>query len=230
MLAGLLASWSRGAWLGMAAGLITVVALRSRAALAASGVAVLIVLIGLLFGSFQPQLIPQPVAERLVDLPAYFGLTDVLSQPVTDENFSVVERIAHWVAALRMWEQAPWLGVGPGNYATVYPTVRLPRWEGALGHAHNIYLNVLAETGVLGLAAYLLLWGGAILWTWRKFRHAASRSYTGALAIGILGVLAHLSIHNLFDNLFVQGIYLHVALLFAALMSSATVGAAKAKG
>ncbi len=230
MLAGLLASWSRGAWLGMAAGLITVVALRSRAALAASGVAVLIVLIGLLFGSFQPQLIPQPVAERLVDLPAYFGLTDVLNQPVTDENFSVVERIAHWVAALRMWEQAPWLGVGPGNYATVYPTVRLPRWEDALGHAHNIYLNVLAETGVLGLAAYLLLWGGAILWTWRKFRHAASRSYTGALAIGILGVLAHLSIHNLFDNLFVQGIYLHVALLFAALMSSATVGAAKAKG
>jgi O-antigen ligase len=226
LLAGLLASWSRGAWLGMAAGLITVVALRSRAALASSGVALLLVMIGLLFGSFQPQIMPQPVAERLVDLPAYFGLTDVLSQPVTDENFSVVERIAHWVAALRMWEQAPWFGIGPGNYAAVYPAVRLPRWEEALGHAHNIYLNVLAETGVFGLTAYLLLWGGAILWTWRQFRQAALRSYTGALAIGILGVLAHLSIHNLFDNLFVQGIYLHVALLFAALMSLATTGSA----
>ena len=50
---------------------------------------------------------------------AYFGLTDVLSQPVTDENFSVVERIAHWVAAQRMWAQSPWFGVGPGNYAVV---------------------------------------------------------------------------------------------------------------
>ncbi len=224
VLAGIVASWSRGAWLGMAAGLITVVALRSRAALAASSVALLLAMIALLFGAFQPQIIPQPVADRLVDLPAYFGLTDILTQPVTDENFSVIERLAHWVAALRMWEQAPWFGVGPGNYAAVYPAVRLTRWEDALGHAHNIYLNVLAETGVFGLTAYLLLWGGAILWTWRQFRQAALRSYTGALAIGILGVLAHLSIHNLFDNLFVQGIYLHVALLFAALISLAPAG------
>ncbi len=126
------------------------VVLRSRRAALLSGVAALLLLAALLLGAFSPAIVPQPVAERLQDIPAYFGLTDVLSQPVTDENFSVLERLAHWVAAQRMWEQSPWLGVGPGNYAQVYPQVRLPQWEEALGHAHNIYLNVAAETGLVG--------------------------------------------------------------------------------
>ena len=117
---------------------------------------------------------PAPIAQRLADIPAYFGLTDVLSQPVTDENFSVLERVAHWVAAQRMWALAPWLGVGPGNYAQVYPQVRLPQWEDALGHAHNIYLNVAAETGLIGLAAYLALMVTALAFVWQQLR--ASRT------------------------------------------------------
>jgi hypothetical protein len=147
------------------------------------------------------------------------GLTDVLNQPVTDENFSVIERVAHWVAALRMWEQAPWLGVGPGNYAINYPEVRLPRWEESLGHAHNVYLNTLSETGLIGLATFLLFWGVCLVWVWRQGRHALVNGATwwSALAIGVVGVLVHLNLHNLFDNLFVHGMYLHVALWLATL-------------
>ena len=92
--------------------------------------------------------IPSSLTDRMADLPTYLGLGmwEVVRQPITDSNFSVIERLAHWIAALRMWELSPWLGIGPGNYAAVYPQVRLPRWEEPLGHAHNIYLNVLAET------------------------------------------------------------------------------------
>ncbi|MCB0045660.1 MAG: O-antigen ligase family protein [Caldilineaceae bacterium] len=214
--AGLLASWSRGAWLGALAGIGITLIFRSRTAFFISLAAGVALIMALLLGSFRPGLMPAPVAERLADIPAYLGLTDVLSQPVTDENFSVIERVAHWVAALRMWEQAPWLGVGPGNYARIYPAVRLPLWEEALGHAHNVYLNTLAETGVIGLAAYLLLWGGAMIWLIRMMRQAGERSYRAALTLGVLGVVAHLSVHNLFDNLFVQGMTLHLALLLAA--------------
>jgi putative inorganic carbon (HCO3(-)) transporter len=216
LLTGILASWSRGAWLGVLAGLAVVLALRSRTALLVSSVAALVGLAALLLGSFRPAMIPAPLSARMADVPAYLGLTDVLSQPVTDENFSVVERVAHWAAAMRMWEQAPWFGIGPGNYAVAYPSVRLPRWEDALGHAHNVYLNVLAETGVIGLAAFLILWIGIVVWLWRHFRRAEARSYEGALALGVLGVVAHLSVHNLVDNLFVQGMTLHLALLLAA--------------
>lgn len=215
--AGVLVSWSRGAWLGAAAGLLCVVVLRSRRAALLSGVALLLLLAALLLGAFNPAIVPAPLAERLQDIPAYFGLTDALNQPVTDENFSVLERLAHWVAAQRMWEQSPWLGVGPGNYAQVYPSVRLPQWEEALGHAHNIYLNVAAETGLLGLAAYLGLFGVAAIWLWRQLRQATlsnndSGRWRAAVLVGILGMLAHLSVHNVVDNLFVQGMVIQVGL------------------
>ncbi len=216
---GLIASWSRGGWLGAVVGVGLVLVLRSRQAAIGSGIALLGLLGALLLGSFRPAMIPAPLADRVSDLPAYFGLTDVVNQPVTDENFAVVERVAHWVAAVRMWESAPWLGVGPGNYATVYPAVRLLRWQEALGHAHNIYLNVLGESGLIGLSAYLLLWGVITIWVWRRWRCTVwqGAGWHAALAIGALGVIGHLSIHNFFDNLFVQGTYLHIALWLAVL-------------
>jgi O-antigen ligase len=217
---GLLASWSRGAWLGAAAGVLVVLVLNSRTAALLNAVTALLLLTALLLGAFSPNVVPTPITARLADVPAYFGLTDVLSQPVTDENFSVVERLAHWVAAQRMWEQAPWLGVGPGNYATVYPQVRLPQWEEPLGHAHNIYLNVAAETGLAGLAAYAALMVTVFVWLGRQIAKAKGAAgpwsrWRAALLVGILGVFVHLSVHNMVDNLFVQGMVLQVGLWLA---------------
>jgi hypothetical protein len=167
--------------------------------------------------------IEEPGWQRMADLPAYFNLADVMEQPLTDDNFSVQERVAHWIAALRMWERSPWLGIGLGNYALIYPAVRLPAWEEPLGHAHNIYLNVLAETGMVGLATYLLLGCGVVAWIWRRYRAAAAHSWNAALALGVLGVVAHFSVHNFFDNLLVQGMYLHLALWLALLVEPAAV-------
>ncbi|MFN8439299.1 MAG: O-antigen ligase family protein [Caldilineaceae bacterium] len=216
---GLLLSWSRGGWFGALAALAVVIFLRNRKS-AMIGVVILVTLALLvLAGSIQPSIVPAPIASRLSDLPTYLGLTDVLSQPLTDENFAVVERIAHWVAAVRMWERSPWIGVGPGNYAVVYPVVKVPGWDEALGHAHNIYLNVLAESGLLGFFAYLGFWlllGGWSLRQWSRAKrdHDAWRS---ALILGVLAIFVHLAVHNIFDNLFVQGIYLHLALWIAVL-------------
>lgn len=233
--AGLFASWSRGGWLGAIGSTMVVLFTRSRQAVQWGGVTVLLLLGALLVGAVQPQTIPAPIAERFQDIPAYLGLTNLLNQPVTDENFAIIERLAHWEAAIRMWERAPWLGIGPGNYATIYPEVHLPRWEEALGHAHNIYLNTLAESGLWGLFAYLLLWGALII----RFRHQGKEAegrddegrddggvtgrlienqeegWANALRIGFIGMVCHLSIHNFFDNLFVQGIYLYIALWLA---------------
>lgn len=225
--AGLLASWSRGGWLGMVAGAAIVLTLRSRQAMMLGVGGGLLLLFIFLLGSALPSWIPAPVAARLQEIPAYFGLTDVLSQPVTDENFAVIERLAHWVAAVRMWESAPWMGVGPGNFNTVYPLVNLPRWEEPLGHAHNIYLNTLAESGLIGFTAYVGLWIVVILWLWRQRRNAFGEraSWTAALTIGVLGVVGHSLVHNVFDNLFVQGSYLQLAFWLALLGQKAAKGA-----
>lgn len=221
--AGLLASWSRGAWLGAAAAVTTVAVLRSRRAALATAIASLLVVVALLLGSFSPQMIPAPLSNRLAALPAYLGLNDVLSQEVNDENFAVIERVAHWAAAIRMWALAPWLGVGPGNYAVVYPNVHLPRWNEALGHAHNLYLNVLAETGLVGLGAFLLFWGAIGVWTWRQLRQAlrCGDAWSSALIVGVVGALVHVAVHSVFDNLFVQGMYLQLAIWLSAVECTA---------
>ncbi|HMN31400.1 MAG TPA: O-antigen ligase family protein, partial [Caldilineaceae bacterium] len=216
---GLAASWSRGAWFGAAVGVGIVLVMRSRQAALAGLLALLLLLTAILLGTVTPKLVPAAVSARLQDLPGWLGFSDVLNQPVTDENFAVVERVAHWVAALRMWELSPWLGVGPGNFTALYPLVRLPRWEDALGHAHNIYLNVLAETGLVGLIAFLAWWSALFVWVLRRWREWQRRGATrlAALAIGVVGVLAYLSVHSFFDNLFVQGMQLHVALWLTTL-------------
>ena len=219
--AGLVASWSRGGWLGAAVGVSVVVVLHSRGtALVAS----LIALGGGLsasLGALNPAWVPATIRDRLTDLPSYFGAGDILNQPVTDENFAVLERLAHWVAATRMWEGSLWLGVGPGNYNQAYAAVALPLWPQPLGHAHNIYLNVLAESGIVGFVAFVLLWLVLAGWLIRLVRRLPPHNWQRAVAVGSLGVLAHLAVHSLFDNLFVQGIYLHLAFWPAVLAIAA---------
>jgi O-antigen ligase len=130
---------------------------------------------------------------------------------VTDANFAVVERAAHWYAAWRMFSDHPWTGVGLGNYATAYERYALPRWPDPLGHAHNYYLNIAAEAGLPGLAAYLL-WMAAGLWVIARAVRG-SQGLEQGLALGALGLWVHLAVHSVFDNLYVHGMAIHVGLL-----------------
>ncbi len=61
-----------------------------------------------------------------------------------------------------MFGDRPWLGVGFGNYEAVYPAYAIGIWRDPLGHAHNYYLNVAAEAGLIGLAAYLAVLAAAL--------------------------------------------------------------------
>ena len=160
-------------------------------------------------------LLPASLVNRVSELQQFVGLVNIQSIEVTDANFSVIERIAHWQAALGMWADHPWLGVGTGNFATAYPVYNLPRWYEPLGHAHNVYLNFGAEAGLLGFVAYLVLW---IACLWQAVRAAAvSNRFVAAVGAGVLGALTHATIHNLFDNLWVQHMYLNLALFLGLL-------------
>lgn len=220
MLAALVMSWSRGAWLGFAAAMaamsLTLVVRRGRAALLFVLAGMLVLYLLLAAGMMQ---VPPAVAQRFSDFLPYAGVSDVRGAEVTDANFAVLERMAHWQSALSMWTDHLWLGVGIGNYEPAYGGYALPQWTEALGHAHNYYLNIAAESGLFGLSAYLLLWGAALVGAW----HAAKRSrgISWGLALGVVGVIVHLAVHHLFDNLFVHGIYLQLGLLLAMLPSLA---------
>jgi putative inorganic carbon (HCO3(-)) transporter len=150
---------------------------------------------------------------------------DVASVEVNDANWAVIERMAHWQAAVGMFTDHPWLGVGIGNYPVAYPQYAVGRWRDPLGHAHNYYLNIAAEAGIVGLGAYLLLFGTCFVVAWRTIQHA--QGYWRAVALGALGILVHLSVHNLFDNLFVHSMAVQLGLVLGLLFLAAKYGVAE---
>jgi O-antigen ligase len=162
-----------------------------------------------LLGGFR--LLPASIATRIDSTMATFTTLDARGANITDANFATLERVAHWQAAWDMWRDHFWAGIGIGNYAAAYPEYRLPKWPYALGHAHNIYFNMAAEIGFIGLLAYLVFVSSAVWHTWRV-AHRSSDSITRGFAIGVLGVLVALAVHNLFDNMYVHDMGVHLAL------------------
>ncbi len=216
--AGIGMSWSRGAWLGLAAAAITVLGLQNRrTAVLTATIVLLVVVLSALFGIGW---LPDPVESRISDLGAYIGGPDPARTEITDANFSVLERLAHWRAGLGMYSDHPWLGVGIGNFAVRYGDYALPHWYDPLGHAHNVAINFLAETGVFGAGAFAVFWLGI---AWLAYRGATRQSESeAALAIGILGTWVYLTVHSMFDNLFVQHMQLQLALLLGVMATSET--------
>jgi putative inorganic carbon (hco3(-)) transporter len=204
-------SLSRGAWMGFALAFVVITAFRSQRTLMLF-VLLSIVLSGtLILGSLN--ILPSAITDRIADIPAFFGLNlfDPRAVLLTNDNFGIVDRMAHWFAAWGMFSANPWLGVGIGNYGVVYPLYGLREWPFSLGHAHNFYLNMLAETGIVGFSTYCVLVASALLYAWMAARRA--RGMWRALALGILGALIALSAHNFFDNLYVHGMNIQFALL-----------------
>ena len=212
-LSGVIASWSRGAWLsfGVAAAVLLLFWPRKLW----QGVLLLLLGGGLLLGGSQVGLVPASVTERITSFSQDLRLGDVRGEDITDENYAVLERLAHWQAALAMAEDHPWLGVGFGNYEPAYADYALINWPFPLGHAHNYYLNLLAETGIIGLLAYLLLWTAVFWQTIRVIRQADG--WQRGVALGLLGVWVALTTHHLVDKLYVNNIYIQLGALFGLL-------------
>jgi putative inorganic carbon (hco3(-)) transporter len=212
--AALLITFSRGAWVAQVAALLLVVLVsshRARRAMATAtmvGVLLLIALWPLL--PVEPRDRAASVVLSAVDLRAARDAT------VTPENWAVLERVSQWYAGWEMFRNNPLLGVGIGNYNAAYNDYRLDQWPMGLGHAHNHYLTIAAEAGLLGLLAYLLFWFIAFRTAFQAYHHSDDRMVR-AIVVGILGALTAFAVHNLFDVLFVHGMGITVGLLLALL-------------
>ncbi|MBV9230292.1 MAG: O-antigen ligase family protein, partial [Chloroflexi bacterium] len=73
------------------------------------------------------------------------GLIDISFTAPTSQDFATAERVAHWIAGIRMFLDHPWLGVGIGSYPDAYPKYFITIFVNPLGHAHNYYINIAAE-------------------------------------------------------------------------------------
>ena len=206
-------SWSRGAWLSFAAGTAVLVLFWPKKLWQA----ILLLTIGgvLFFGGVQAGVVPASITERITSFSEDLRFGDVRGEDINDANYAILERLAHWQAALDMARDNVWLGVGFGNYEPSYADYALLNWPYPLGHAHNYYLNLLAEIGVLGLAAYVLLWTAVFIQTIRLLQKL-DWPWRG-IALGLLAVWVSLTVHHLVDKLYVNNIYIHLGVMLGLL-------------
>ena len=204
---GVLTSLSRGGQLATLVWLAVIACLVSHSARVIVGALVvsLFGLIGCALAGVIPTGLTDPLNQAFLG-----GNVDVVNP--SPETWAVAERLAHMEAGLKMWADHPLLGVGVGNYPTRYPEYQVADvWAAALGHAHNYYINIGAEAGVIGLLAFLLLIGSAITIGVRAFRRADDR-LSRALALGGTGVMVGISVHSFFDDVFVHGMEVQMAI------------------
>ena len=138
--------------------------------------------------------LPKSLPVRL----RFTQMVEGASRVETDTRFML------WQAAIQVWQQNVWWGVGPAHYDYRFRQFRpveiqlRPHW------AHNDYLNVLAEGGVVGttlVASAWVLLGLGILKTWPAVRSSprdlgpdrGSNKFALVIggSIGLAAILAH---------------------------------------
>ena len=96
------------------------------------------------------------------------------------ENYT---RLSIWQAGIEIVRRFPLTGVGPFDFARIYPLVRLPDGDAQAFHAHSFLLTIFAETGLVGLLAALFAWWRFAAAFWERFRLAKPAHATIALAV-----------------------------------------------
>lgn len=122
------------------------------------------------------------LAIGLVAVASVAALTFAVRAPEIDQKLESKEQIAasnvesrraFWSGAVRMWADRPITGVGPGRFGAEAATyVRNDPLAISNPLVHNSYLQALAETGALGLGAFLAF----LATTWHLLRRARARA------------------------------------------------------
>lgn len=118
----------------------------------------------------------------------------------------IAQRIDLWQAAGEISSEHLLLGAGLDNFPIAYLEAERPGRTFIGGGfelpptAHNLYLNTLAEQGLLGLTALLVLIFAFLRTVWRLSRSTDPR--IRGMARGLLGAGIVLAVHNVFDVTF----------------------------
>jgi len=143
-------------------------------------------------------------------------------QQLTAKEISRDRRVSVYRDTLQIFTDHPWTGTGLGTFVAVYPQYETAYDGLVVDHAHNDYLELLAEGGVAGGCCGLTFVGVLLRWGLRNLLRAEGRRlravYAGALT-GCCGLL----LHSLADfNLHIPANAL-LFLMLAALATSSLV-------
>ena len=92
------------------------------------------------------------------------ALVERLTSVFTKLDTSSEMRLAFWESTIAMILDHPLLGIGWGAYFMVYPTYDYYMQGNFIKivHAHNMYLNFMAEIGLFGFVSFMVYYFGII--------------------------------------------------------------------
>lgn len=119
---------------------------------------------------------------------------------------SNVERLNRWASALRMFEERPLVGWGPGTYQFIYGKYQrsyqlstISTNSGNLGNAHSEYIGPLADEGVMGTVLVVLVFGFSFATGIKVYRTAYDKSVANMALAFTLGLFTYY-VHGIFNN------------------------------
>jgi O-antigen ligase len=197
-----LCSYSRGPWLAWLGSTFAVVLFVSWRAALGTLAAALAGAVGLFFAN-------AGFRQRVIEM-----------RPETN-----AERLELWRVCLEMFKDAPLLGQGFYSFGSRYQ--KYTDWHRTHEHfpveAHNMYLDLLSGTGLIGLGAFLFLLASGLLLAFRVFASLPEGHEERPWALASFGMLVSFLITGLFDKTFYMTQTLVPHLFFLAVMVSVAI-------
>jgi len=104
---------------------------------------------------------------------------------VGDNEYSLMTRLDAWLIMFKIIAVSPILGVGPANYYFLTPLFPI-RGYAVQFNSHNNYIDLLAQTGVIGFGIFIWLLAEVILLGMRM-RDQVAEGFDRALVYGVIG-------------------------------------------
>lgn len=173
----LIVTYSRGAWLALAGGLVIYSVL------------------------YNWRVLVPMTAAAVVSVQVFPGIVSRLAYMLSPAYLASSQRagrLARWQLAIAKIKQSPLLGEGFGRFGGAVAARNIP---GSF-YVDNFYLKTAAEAGLTGLAALLYLLfavARAGINAYTSLRNSYLKSLAAGILAGLVGVMLHNGVENIFE-------------------------------
>ena len=110
---------------------------------------------------------------------------DFVADPSGDNEYSLMTRLEAWKILWQIFQISPLIGIGPSNYywyTPLFPILGYP----VNFNSHNNYVDLVLQTGVLGLVCFGWFFAALGLVSW-QLRTTAPPGFARAYVYGAIG-------------------------------------------
>ena len=158
-------------------------------------------------------LAPQPYLDQIA----------TIARPMADESFR--QRTEIWKQGTEVGLAHSLLGEGPGTFQRPDPRTAATRRA-----PHNIFVELMAEVGIVGLGVFVWMLIAALLRLQRVRRTAADASWPRSASFGLAaGMLAYLTASMALSHAFASPLFVLIGLALALDRATPRTSAARAR-